>query len=221
MDKIELNTEVIKCRWDESSEVWEVVLQHLTIGSGDLSVPDRQIRAESDGRASVYLQEETIRCKVLVSAVGALVEPKPWPDAISGKDQFKGDIFHSARWRFDVDLKEKDVIVIGSGCSTAQFVPRLIKDYGAKSVTQLMRTPPWIVPRQGAASSDHWDWTPWLNTYVPLYQKSIRYLIAAILEYDWRFFGGSEYSAKERKKMETKLLSHLRKVAPSKVCCQL
>jgi cation diffusion facilitator CzcD-associated flavoprotein CzcO len=131
-----LNTDVRECRWLDSEQVWEVTLQHLMTGVGDLSEHDRAQMIKDNGRAAVYISEETIRAKVLVSCVGGLVEPRAWPENVIGKDKFQGEIFHSARWRYDVDLKNKDVIVVGTGCSAAQFVPRLTTEYGAKSVTQ-------------------------------------------------------------------------------------
>ena len=138
MDKIQLNTDVRECKWLDSESVWEVTLQHLMVGVGDLSAYDRAQKIKVDGAESVYMAVEKIRAKVLISAVGGLVEPKIWPDSIPGKDEFKGPIFHSARWRYDIDLKGKDVVVVGTGCSAAQFVPHLTKTYGAKSVTQLL-----------------------------------------------------------------------------------
>lgn len=218
VDKIQLNTDVRECKWLDSEQVWEVTLQHLMTGVGDLSEYDRAQTIRDNGPASVYVSEEKIRAKVLVSAVGGLVEPKVWPDSIPGKDKFQGQIFHSARWRYDLDLKDKEIVVVGTGCSAAQFVPRLTKDYGAKSVTQLMRSPPWIVPRiQPPMGKRQWEkWGPWLNTYVPGFMKSIRLLIAAGGEYDWRLFGSDEYHAKERAKLERQLLAHMKKTVPEK-----
>lgn len=95
------------------------------------------------GRESVYLREETVRAKIVCSCAGGLVEPNAWPESIPGKDEFEGHIFHSARWDYNISLKDKDVVVVGTGCSAAQFLP-LLK---AKTVTQLMRSPPWVVPR--------------------------------------------------------------------------
>lgn len=145
VDKIQLNTDITECRWLESEGVWELSLQHFAEGAGDLSTQDRQRRVDEHGHDAVYVGQERVRTKVLVSAVGGLINPKPWPEKVPGKEKFQGEIFHSARWRYDVDLKDKDVIVVGTGCSAAQFVPRLTKEYGAKSVTQLMRSPPWVV----------------------------------------------------------------------------
>lgn len=53
-------------------------------------------------------------CKVLISAVGRLVNPNPLE--ILGQDKFEGQIVHSAQWRRDIVLKDKEVVVIGNGC---------------------------------------------------------------------------------------------------------
>ena len=218
VDKIQLNTDVREVRWLESEKVWEITIQHLMIGAGDLSEYDRAQKIKTQGPGSIYVSQEIIRAKVVVSCVGGLVEPKVWPDTVPGEEKFQGEVFHSARWRYDVDLKDKEVVVVGTGCSAAQFVPRLTKEYGAKSVTQLMRSPPWIVPRTiPPLGTEGWEkWSPWLNTYVPGFGKTIRYLIAAGAEYDWRLFGSSEYNEKERNKLEAELLARMKTIVPNK-----
>lgn len=232
MDKIQLNAEVVECRWIESEDVWELRIQYLSPGVGDLSAQDRQQKIKKNGHGSVYVGQETVRAKVVVSGVGGLVNPKPWPESIPGKENFQGQIFHSARWRYDIDLKDKDVVVIGTGCSAAQFVPRLTKEYGAKSVTQLMRSPPWIAPRTTPPlGKEGWEkWGPFINTYVPGFNLFVRYLIATGAEYDWRLFGSDDYHKNERKKLEAKLLAHMKETSPQKywemltpnygVCCK-
>jgi cation diffusion facilitator CzcD-associated flavoprotein CzcO len=164
VDKVQLNTDVRECKWLESEKVWEVT---------------------DHGPESIYVHQETVRAKVLISAVGGLVEPKTWPEGIQGKEKFQGEIFHSARWRYDVDLKDKEVIVVGTGCSAAQFVPRLTREYGAKSVTQLMRSPPWIIPRVlPPFGTKNWEkWAPWLNTNIPGFAKTIRMIVFLGAEY--------------------------------------
>jgi cation diffusion facilitator CzcD-associated flavoprotein CzcO len=155
-----LNTDVKECKWLEAEKVWELTLEHLTIGLGDLSDPDKAKKLQEYGSQSLHKSQEIIRAKVVVSAVGGLVEPKSWPDDIPGKEIFRGEIFHSARWKYHVDLKDKNVIVVGTGCSAAQFVPRLTNDYGARSVTQLMRSPPWVVPRPMPPGGER-NWAKW------------------------------------------------------------
>jgi hypothetical protein len=73
MDKIELDTEVLGARWLEDVGEWEIELQHLVKGTGDLSMRDREGRAKELGQFSVYTSKEVVRCKVIVSCVGALV----------------------------------------------------------------------------------------------------------------------------------------------------
>jgi predicted flavoprotein YhiN len=72
-DKIELDTEVLGAKWISSEEVWEVKLQHLVKGTGDLCTSDREKRVKELGEFSVFSSEETVRCKIFISAVGGLV----------------------------------------------------------------------------------------------------------------------------------------------------
>lgn len=64
----------------------------------------------------------------MISCVGFLVEPTPWPDIISGRDTFRGEVIHLARWRKEVDFQDKDVVVIGSGCRACQIVPAILDE---------------------------------------------------------------------------------------------
>ena len=139
IDKIQLNTDVTDCSWNESEQVWDITIHTLVPGTGDLSSADRAELLEVGGQQAVYINTEKIKAKTLISCVGALVEPNAWPNGVEGEKDFKGQIFHSARWRSDVDFKDKNVVVVGSGCSAAQFVPELATTYGAKKVTQVMR----------------------------------------------------------------------------------
>lgn len=190
-------------------------------GTGDLSSKARQKMMAEKGRESVYLKEEIVRAKIVCSAAGGLVEPNSFPDDIPGLDEFEGDIFHSARWKSDVDLRDKDVIVMGTGCSAAQFVPRLTKEpYNAKSVTQIMRSPPWVVPRPepmfGLMSDEQWHkWTPRLFPWG--LGRMYRTLLFSGAEAEFfLIFTDRESAAKYRKKLEAQLLDHMKKIVPEK-----
>lgn len=63
---------------------------------------------------------------VFVSAVGAISFPRDVK--FKGMEDFKGPMFHTARWDHSVSWKGKRVAVIGNGCSAAQVVPALAKD---------------------------------------------------------------------------------------------
>ena len=82
---------------------------------GDLSEADRQQKAATSGKNSVYLGQKKVRAKVVVSCAGILVEPNYWPADIPGREAFKGVIIHIARWRYSVGFQDEDVIVAGTG----------------------------------------------------------------------------------------------------------
>lgn len=58
-----------------------------------------------------------------------------WP----GMDKFKGRIVHPQTWPDDLDYKDKNVLVIGSGATTATIVPAMAADCG--HITILQRSP--------------------------------------------------------------------------------
>jgi cation diffusion facilitator CzcD-associated flavoprotein CzcO len=98
-----------------------------------------------DGPARWHLETTrgSFTADVVVGAFGALCEPA-LPD-IKGIGSFEGDIFHSARWRHDVDLSGRKVAVIGTGASAIQIVPAIADRVAELHVFQ--RTAPWILPR--------------------------------------------------------------------------
>jgi cation diffusion facilitator CzcD-associated flavoprotein CzcO len=57
-----------------------------------------------------------ISAAVMFYATGGFETPF-FPADLEGLETFKGELFHSARWRHDVSLQEKKVGVIGNGCS--------------------------------------------------------------------------------------------------------
>ncbi len=110
---VRFGTTVTGADWDEDEQRW-----HVATDRGDLSA------------------------RVLVSAAGALSDPKT-PD-IEGIDRFQGRMFHSAQWDHDYDVEGKRIAVIGTGASAIQFVPAIAPDVRQMHVFQ--RTAPWIMP---------------------------------------------------------------------------
>ncbi|KAH7160401.1 hypothetical protein B0J13DRAFT_644019 [Dactylonectria estremocensis] len=215
--KISLNTEVRACEWDARNQLWTLSARRLVPGTGDLSISEREAELKEYG--TLCLEEYSISCKILVSAVGGLVEPAPWPSNVPGRDEFRGSIMHSAQWNSDIDLRDKDVVVVGTGCSAAQIVPKLLEqDIGARSVTQLMREPPWVVPRIAPPVGDKlWEmWSTLLCHYVPGFMSGMRLLASAATEFDFRLFGGGWFSDLERRRLQKGLIAHMKKNTPSK-----
>jgi len=61
-----------------------------------------------------------------------------------GMDKFKGTIVHPQTWPEDLDYKNKNVIVIGSGATAATLIPSIAGD--CKHVTLLQRSPTYFIP---------------------------------------------------------------------------
>ncbi|PVI08437.1 FAD/NAD(P)-binding domain-containing protein [Periconia macrospinosa] len=219
-DKFELNTDVEQCTWLEKEQQWEVRLRRMVAGMGDLSGKDRMKIVQEKGEAAVYTETETVRAKIVVSCVGGLVEPRGWPNDIPGIENFKGTMFHSARWDENVDFTDKNVVVVGTGCSSAQLVPRLPNaPYNAKSVTQLMRSPPWVVPSTVPPGGDEW-WeknSPKLMASVPGLLQTFRFAIFLGAEVEFfKMFPNTSYAEKHRKVIEERMVQRMKKIVPKK-----
>jgi cation diffusion facilitator CzcD-associated flavoprotein CzcO len=106
--------------------------------------------ARFDGEARRWRIETSrgeLEARVLVTACGQLSVPQI--PAFEGLGEFRGELWHSARWNHEADLRGKRVAVIGSGATAIQAVPELAKV--ARRVYVMQRTPPWIIPRKDRA----------------------------------------------------------------------
>ncbi len=61
-----------------------------------------------------------------------------------GMENFKGEIVHPQTWPEDLDYEGKNVLVIGSGATTATLVPAIAAD--CSHVTVLQRSPTYFIP---------------------------------------------------------------------------
>ena len=151
----EFDTEVLSMHWNDAAHAWDVVTR------------------AADGT------ERTRRYRAVVTAVGNLNRPKL--AAIPGLDTFTGDAWHSAQWRHDVPLEDKEVAVVGTGASAMQFLRTVAKR--AKKVTIFQRSPQWARPPQdyhGTVSTE----SRWLLENVPYYYPWYRFGLM------WRFGDG-------------------------------
>jgi cation diffusion facilitator CzcD-associated flavoprotein CzcO len=117
-DRIEFRTTVTDVTWDEQTDRWMV----STAGPDGVT---------------------TYAARTFILGPGPLSEPR-LPE-ITGLETFAGEIFHSARWRHDIDLTGKRVAVIGTGASAIQLIPEIQPIVGHLDVYQ--RSAPWVIPR--------------------------------------------------------------------------
>ncbi len=122
-------------RWDESIQRWLI-----TTDRGD-----------------------KIRARFVIMANGLLNIPKL--PGIPGIHDFKGKMFHTARWEYDYTggtqknpvldkLKDKRVAIIGTGATAIQAVPHLAKY--AKQLYVLQRTPSTVDQRLNPPTDPEW-----------------------------------------------------------------
>ena len=114
-----------------------------------------------------------LRADAVVSAVGTFSQPKT--PRLPGAEQFKGPIFHSARWPQGLDLTGRKVALVGTGASAMQILPAIVDK--AASVSVFQRSPAWVIP-----VSNYFDAVPshvhWLIEHVPYYFAWYRFSLA-------------------------------------------
>jgi cation diffusion facilitator CzcD-associated flavoprotein CzcO len=97
---------------------------------------------EAEGRWLLETAAGPLSAQILVAATGALSEPSL--AGLPGARRFEGPLFHSARWRHDVELRGARVALLGSGASAIQIAPEIAPEVAELTVYQ--RTPAWILP---------------------------------------------------------------------------
>lgn len=132
------HTSLDKAEWDPDANVW--------------SIETRDVRT---GKTQVT------RATALIPAIGVLLVPKL--PKLQGIESFNGALFHSARWRHDIDLHGKRIGVLGNGSSAyvvltsldrrkcqspllrSQFIPAISKD-PTVNIVNFARTKMWFLP---------------------------------------------------------------------------
>jgi cation diffusion facilitator CzcD-associated flavoprotein CzcO len=106
---------------------------------------------------------DDIKARFVVLAMGPLNKPKL--PGIAGMDDFKGKVFHTARWDYAYTggewgrpelekLRDKRVAIIGTGATAIQVVPYLGKY--AKELYVVQRTPSTIDFRNNRKTDPEW-----------------------------------------------------------------
>jgi cation diffusion facilitator CzcD-associated flavoprotein CzcO len=144
---IRFGTELSEARYDEPSATWRL--------------------RTADGTE--------LRCRIFISAMGFLNRPSI--PALAGRERFAGPAFHTAEWDATVDLRDKNVAVIGTGASAIQVVPEIAPL--VRRLTLFQRTPPWVIPRGDAPVA---GLQRTLLHRVPGYARALRTLLYWMLE---------------------------------------
>lgn len=86
-----------------------------------------------------------ITCGFLLMCSGYYDYAAGYLPQFPGVERFGGRIVHPQKWTGDIDYKDRQVVVIGSGATAVTLVPEMAKD--ARHVTMLQRSPTYVVAR--------------------------------------------------------------------------
>ena len=166
-DSIRFSNPVTHLRFDEDSNRW-----HVHAENGDHVV-----------------------CRYVIAATGSLSAPNTplWP----GREAFKGDVYHTARWPADgVDFTGMRVGFIGTGSTGIQAAPLIAEQ--AEHLTVFQRTPAYCMP-SGNRPLDSAHESEWKANYPDRRQQMLNTYGASLIEYPERT--AQEYTPEEREEI--------------------
>lgn len=91
---------------------------------------------EATGLDRVFTAQFVFMC------VGYYSYDQGYRPKFKGEDNFKGRIVHPQHWPADLDYKNTNVVVIGSGATAITLIPAMAKD--ARKVTMVQRSPTYL-----------------------------------------------------------------------------
>ncbi|KAI3626026.1 hypothetical protein CBS9595_001387 [Malassezia furfur] len=199
-DKFRFKVLTRQARYDSATGLWHIVTE---------DVPESKSK-DARGKLHYYV------CKMMITAVGGLSQPNPC--TIPGHENFKGPVFHSARWDHSVSIKDKNVIVVGNGCSATQFVPIIADE--AKHVTQFVRSKHWYAPEPKIPLEYIPGWR-WLVMHFSFFMWLQRILIWLVLESHFTMATRTSVGEMMRSDWEKQCRNYVKKAAPKQYHEQL
>jgi monooxygenase len=116
-ERVRLGHRVVRAAWSGEEARWRVTVAH-------------------DGDESVVV------CRFLWVCTGYYRYDRGHVPALAGREDFAGCVVHPQAWPADLDVADRDVLVLGSGATAVTLVPALV-DLGAR-VTMLQRSPSYV-----------------------------------------------------------------------------
>lgn len=121
--------------------------RHLTLGT-------EVVAADYDGTGWVVTFDDgsTDHCDFLIGATGILHNPHE--PTFAGRDHFRGQVVHSARWDPEIATVGKRIAVIGNGSTGVQLLGALCEE--AEQVTLYIRSPQWVLRAPTGIRQPEW-----------------------------------------------------------------
>ncbi len=121
-DKIQYDSHVTKAWWKSDESKWYVTYQDSAHGN-----------------------ESMISCNFLYFCVGYYDYENGHEPEFEGQSDFNGDIIHPQHWPENLNYKDKNVVVIGSGATAVTLIPSMADE--TKHITMLQRSPTYYMVR--------------------------------------------------------------------------
>lgn len=147
---------------------------------------------------------DAMRAQFVVLANGILTTPRL--AKIDGMETYKGKAFHSSRWDYTVDLKDKRVGIIGTGATAVQIVPEISKV--VKELHVFQRTPSSIDVRdQRATTNEEYAIWPGEDNWAVKRRERLALISAGrtALQGNDDFLSGKVKDYKQRKQFDKEL----------------
>ncbi|KAM0241432.1 hypothetical protein ACHAP5_007629 [Fusarium lateritium] len=145
----------------------------------------------------------THEAPIVVRAIGTL--DRPFVPKFEGAESFQDD---------SLEVKNKNIVVLGNGASATQFVPELVKQFGPKGkVIQLVRSAHWWTKRGNPTYSSAFKFT---MKYVPRAARIYRVLLAWELEKVFYSFLMTRNGARMRQAIRDTTNSYIENDAPTR-----
>jgi len=119
-DHIRFRHRVRKAAWSSDERLWTL---EVTVGPS--------------GTTRVF------KCNFLLMCAGYFDYRSGYQPQFSGRESFQGDFVHPQEWPEDLNYRDKQVVVIGSGATAVTLIPALAEK--AKHVVMLQRSPTYMV----------------------------------------------------------------------------
>lgn len=144
--------------------------------AADWREEEQRWRVEVDVTKNGETKREVYWTRWLICGTGYYSYSNPHDAKIPGLEDFQGRVAHPQFWPKDLEYKGKKIVVIGSGATAITLMPALI-DEGAEKVTQLQRSPSYImsVPQKKPEDMNwfqrmipEWMWLRWKRKFFRL-----------------------------------------------------
>ncbi len=130
----------------EENQLDEHIRYQHWINTASWSSEDKRWTIKGENKATGEAVGFT--CNFLWMCQGYYKHAKGYTPDWEGVDNYEGTLIHPQTWPEDLDYTDKEVLVIGSGATTATVVPAMAPK--VKHITVLQRSPTYFMPARNA-----------------------------------------------------------------------